>query len=120
MQHVREHEFVDVLGTVAEMRSHRLSMVQTEVSREPPSCSSAVHQGLPAPALTAPPPLPPPLPPPPSLLLLLFPFLLLLFLLPPVQEQYVFIHQCVLLMWQKMKQQLSITSDVIYENTSKT
>lgn len=36
-----------------------------------------------------------------------------------VQEQYVFIHQCVLLMWQKKKQQ-SITSDVIYENASKT
>ncbi|TKS90377.1 Receptor-type tyrosine-protein phosphatase O [Collichthys lucidus] len=34
-------------------------------------------------------------------------------------EQYVFIHQCVLLMWQKKKQQ-SITSDVIYENASKT
>lgn len=30
-----------------------------------------------------------------------------------------FIHQCVLLMWQKKKQQ-SITSDVIYENASKT
>ncbi len=36
-----------------------------------------------------------------------------------LQEQYVFIHQCVLLMWQKKKQQ-SITSDVIYENASKT
>uniref|UniRef100_A0A3Q1H3B0 protein-tyrosine-phosphatase n=1 Tax=Anabas testudineus TaxID=64144 RepID=A0A3Q1H3B0_ANATE len=64
MQHIREHEFVDILGMVSEMRSHRLSMVQTE-------------------------------------------------------EQYVFIHQCVLLMWQKKKQQ-SITSDVIYENASKT
>ncbi|XP_024140158.1 receptor-type tyrosine-protein phosphatase O isoform X1 [Oryzias melastigma] len=64
MQHMREHEFVDILGMVSEMRSHRLSMVQTE-------------------------------------------------------EQYVFIHQCVLLMWQKKKQQ-SITSDVIYENASKT
>ncbi|XP_062238285.1 receptor-type tyrosine-protein phosphatase O isoform X1 [Platichthys flesus] len=64
MQHIREHEFADVLGLVSEMRSHRLSMVQTE-------------------------------------------------------EQYVFIHQCVLLMWQK-KKQLSITSDVIYENASKT
>uniref|UniRef100_A0A8C6UZN2 Protein tyrosine phosphatase receptor type O n=1 Tax=Neogobius melanostomus TaxID=47308 RepID=A0A8C6UZN2_9GOBI len=63
MQHIREHEFVDILGMVSEMRSHRLSMVQTE-------------------------------------------------------EQYVFIHQCVLLMWQKKKQ--SITSDVIYENASKT
>lgn len=31
MQHIREHEFVDVLGMVSEMRSHRLSMVQTEV-----------------------------------------------------------------------------------------
>ncbi|KAL2102898.1 hypothetical protein ACEWY4_002066 [Coilia grayii] len=63
MQHIREHEFVDVLGLVSEMRSHRLSMVQTE-------------------------------------------------------EQYVFIHQCVLLMWKKKKQQ-SVTSDVIYENVSK-
>ncbi|XP_063762021.1 receptor-type tyrosine-protein phosphatase O isoform X2 [Eleginops maclovinus] len=64
MQHIREHEFADILGMVSEMRSHRLSMVQTE-------------------------------------------------------EQYVFIHQCVLLMWQKKKQQ-SLTSDVIYENASKT
>ncbi|KAK5601915.1 hypothetical protein CRENBAI_019096 [Crenichthys baileyi] len=64
MQHIREHEFVDILGMVSEMRSHRLSMVQTE-------------------------------------------------------EQYIFIHQCVHLMWQK-KKQLSITSDVIYENASKT
>uniref|UniRef100_A0A669CM16 Protein tyrosine phosphatase receptor type O n=1 Tax=Oreochromis niloticus TaxID=8128 RepID=A0A669CM16_ORENI len=64
MQHIREHEYVDILGMVSEMRSHRLSMVQTE-------------------------------------------------------EQYVFIHQCVMLMWQKKKQQ-SITSDVIYENASKT
>ncbi|XP_061570376.1 receptor-type tyrosine-protein phosphatase O-like isoform X1 [Cololabis saira] len=64
MQHIREHEFVDILGMVSEMRSHRLSMVQTE-------------------------------------------------------EQYVFIHQCVLLMWQKKKQQ-SISSDVIYENAGKT
>uniref|UniRef100_A0A3Q3WFT3 Uncharacterized protein n=1 Tax=Mola mola TaxID=94237 RepID=A0A3Q3WFT3_MOLML len=64
MQHIREHEFADILGMVSEMRSQRLSMVQTE-------------------------------------------------------EQYVFIHQCVLLMWQKKKQQ-SITSDVIYENASKT
>ncbi|XP_045895053.1 receptor-type tyrosine-protein phosphatase O isoform X2 [Micropterus dolomieu] len=64
MQHIREHEFADILGMVSEMRSHRLSMVQTE-------------------------------------------------------EQYVFIHQCVMLMWQKKKQQ-SITSDVIYENASKT
>lgn len=31
MQHIREHEFADVLGMVSEMRSHRLSMVQTEV-----------------------------------------------------------------------------------------
>ncbi|CAL8323062.1 unnamed protein product [Lota lota] len=64
MQHIREHEYADILGMVSEMRSHRLSMVQTE-------------------------------------------------------EQYVFIHQCVLLMWKKKKQQ-SITSDVIYENVSKT
>ncbi|XP_077399781.1 receptor-type tyrosine-protein phosphatase O [Vanacampus margaritifer] len=66
MQHIREHEFVDILGMVSEMRSHRLSMVQTE-------------------------------------------------------EQYVFIHQCVLLMWQKKKQQQqSLASDVIYENAGKT
>ncbi|XDV24269.1 hypothetical protein PO909_028490, partial [Leuciscus waleckii] len=63
MQHIQEHEYVDVLGLVSDMRSHRLSMVQTE-------------------------------------------------------EQYVFIHQCVLLMWKK-KKQLSHTSDVIYENVSK-
>uniref|UniRef100_A0A4W4FQJ7 Protein-tyrosine-phosphatase n=1 Tax=Electrophorus electricus TaxID=8005 RepID=A0A4W4FQJ7_ELEEL len=63
MQHIREHEYVDILGMVSEMRSHRLSMVQTE-------------------------------------------------------EQYVFIHQCVLLMWKKKKQQ-SLTSDVIYENVTK-
>lgn len=31
MQHIREHEFADILGMVSEMRSHRLSMVQTEV-----------------------------------------------------------------------------------------
>ncbi|XP_077565336.1 receptor-type tyrosine-protein phosphatase O isoform X2 [Stigmatopora nigra] len=48
MQHIREQDFADVLGLVSEMRSHRLSMVQTE-------------------------------------------------------EQYVFIHQCVLLMWHKKK-----------------
>lgn len=36
------------------------------------------------------------------------------------QEQYVFIHQCVLLMWQKKQQQQSITSDVIYENAGNT
>uniref|UniRef100_A0A672NG68 protein-tyrosine-phosphatase n=1 Tax=Sinocyclocheilus grahami TaxID=75366 RepID=A0A672NG68_SINGR len=63
MQHIQEHEYVDVLGLVSDMRSHRLSMVQTE-------------------------------------------------------EQYVFIHQCVLLMWKKKKQQTH-TSDVIYENVSK-
>ncbi|XP_062339547.1 receptor-type tyrosine-protein phosphatase O isoform X1 [Osmerus eperlanus] len=64
MQHIREHEFADILGMVSEMRSNRLSMVQTE-------------------------------------------------------EQYVFIHQCVMLMWKKKKLQ-SLTSDVIYENVSKT
>ncbi|XP_035257894.1 receptor-type tyrosine-protein phosphatase O isoform X3 [Anguilla anguilla] len=63
MQHIREHEFADILGLVSQMRSHRLCMVQTE-------------------------------------------------------EQYVFIHQCVQLMWRKKKQQ-SITSDVIYENVTK-
>ncbi|XP_069084560.1 receptor-type tyrosine-protein phosphatase O isoform X2 [Pleurodeles waltl] len=63
MQHIRDHEFVDILGLVGELRSHRMSMVQTE-------------------------------------------------------EQYVFIHQCVLLMWKKKKQQFCI-SDVIYENVNK-
>ncbi|XP_036764908.2 receptor-type tyrosine-protein phosphatase O isoform X2 [Manis pentadactyla] len=63
LQHVRDHEFVDILGLVSEMRSYRMSMVQTE-------------------------------------------------------EQYIFIHQCVRLMWVKKKQRLCI-SDVIYENVSK-
>lgn len=31
LQHIREHEFVDILGLVSEMRSYRMSMVQTEV-----------------------------------------------------------------------------------------
>lgn len=39
MQHIREHEFVDILGMVSEMRSHRLSMVQTEVRYIPPAHS---------------------------------------------------------------------------------
>ncbi|KAK2832490.1 hypothetical protein Q7C36_015952 [Tachysurus vachellii] len=30
MQHIREHEYADILGMVSDMRSHRLSMVQTE------------------------------------------------------------------------------------------
>ncbi|KAE8612935.1 hypothetical protein XENTR_v10007507 [Xenopus tropicalis] len=30
MQHIRDHEFVDILGLVSELRSHRMSMVQTE------------------------------------------------------------------------------------------
>lgn len=34
------------------------------------------------------------------------------------QEQYIFIHQCVQLMWLKKKKQFCI-SDVIYENVSK-
>ncbi|KAL4659361.1 receptor-type tyrosine-protein phosphatase O [Arapaima gigas] len=63
MQHIREHDFVDVLGLVGEMRSHRLCMVQTE-------------------------------------------------------EQYVFIHQCVQLMCRKKRQQ-TVSSDVIYENVTK-
>ncbi|XP_041111287.1 receptor-type tyrosine-protein phosphatase O-like [Polyodon spathula] len=63
LQHIREHDFVDILGLVAEMRSHRLSMVQTE-------------------------------------------------------EQYVFIHQCVKLMWRKRKQ-IHSAGEIIYENTSK-
>uniref|UniRef100_A0A663MVF9 Receptor-type tyrosine-protein phosphatase O n=1 Tax=Athene cunicularia TaxID=194338 RepID=A0A663MVF9_ATHCN len=63
LQHIHDHEFVDILGLVSDMRSYRMSMVQTE-------------------------------------------------------EQYIFIHQCVQLMWQKKKQQFCI-SDVIYENVSK-
>ncbi|XP_012518232.1 PREDICTED: LOW QUALITY PROTEIN: receptor-type tyrosine-protein phosphatase O [Propithecus coquereli] len=63
LQHIRDHEFVDILGLVSEMRSYRMSMVQTE-------------------------------------------------------EQYIFIHQCVQLMWMKKKQQFCI-SDVIYENVTK-
>uniref|UniRef100_A0A8B9S3A2 Receptor-type tyrosine-protein phosphatase O n=1 Tax=Apteryx owenii TaxID=8824 RepID=A0A8B9S3A2_APTOW len=63
LQHIRDHEFVDILGLVSDMRSYRMSMVQTE-------------------------------------------------------EQYIFIHHCVQLMWQKKKQQFCI-SDVIYENVSK-
>lgn len=100
MQHIREHEFADILGMVSEMRSHRLSMVQTEVSSSPLR-GPAHHVNVPprgvfitSPVLTS-------------------------NSSSSVQEQYVFIHQCVLLMWQKKKQQ-SITSDVIYENASKT
>ncbi|KAG9490911.1 hypothetical protein GDO78_006308 [Eleutherodactylus coqui] len=63
MQHIRDHEFVDVLGLVGEMRSYRMSMVQTE-------------------------------------------------------EQFIFLHHCVQLMWKKKKQQFRI-SDVIYENVYK-
>nr|XP_033808014.1 receptor-type tyrosine-protein phosphatase O isoform X2 [Geotrypetes seraphini] len=62
MQHIQDHEFIDILGLVSELRSHRMSMVQTE-------------------------------------------------------EQYVFIHQCVQLIWKKKQQQFCI-SDVIYENVS--
>ncbi|XP_031794203.1 receptor-type tyrosine-protein phosphatase O isoform X2 [Sarcophilus harrisii] len=63
LQHVCDHEYVDILGLVSDMRSYRMSMVQTE-------------------------------------------------------EQYIFIHQCVQLMWMKKKRQFCI-SDVIYENVSK-
>ncbi|KAG8438509.1 hypothetical protein GDO86_004901 [Hymenochirus boettgeri] len=63
MQQIRDHEFVDILGLLSEMRSYRMSMVQTE-------------------------------------------------------EQFIFIHQCVQLMWKKKRQQFCI-SDVIYENVSK-
>lgn len=31
LQHIHDHEFVDILGLVSDMRSHRMSMVQTEV-----------------------------------------------------------------------------------------
>ncbi|XP_029453227.1 receptor-type tyrosine-protein phosphatase O isoform X2 [Rhinatrema bivittatum] len=62
MQHIRDHEFIDILGLVGELRSYRMSMVQTE-------------------------------------------------------EQYVFIHQCVQLLWKKKQQQFRI-SDVIYENVA--
>ncbi|XP_073506703.1 receptor-type tyrosine-protein phosphatase O isoform X2 [Phyllobates terribilis] len=63
MQHIRDHEFVDVLSLVGELRSYRMSMVQTE-------------------------------------------------------EQFIFLHHCVQLMWKKKKQQFRI-SDVIYENVHK-
>ena len=43
MQHIREHEFADILGMVSEMRSHRLSMVQTEVSPLTLTVSSSVY-----------------------------------------------------------------------------
>lgn len=33
MQHICEHDYTDILGVVAEMRAHRLCMVQTEVRR---------------------------------------------------------------------------------------
>ncbi|XP_030071123.1 receptor-type tyrosine-protein phosphatase O isoform X2 [Microcaecilia unicolor] len=62
MQHIQDHEFIDILGLVSELRSYRMSMVQTE-------------------------------------------------------EQYIFIHQCVQLIWKKKQQQFCI-SDVIYENVS--
>ncbi|XP_007902372.2 receptor-type tyrosine-protein phosphatase O [Callorhinchus milii] len=62
MQHIHEHEYVDILGLVSEMRMYRTSMVQTE-------------------------------------------------------EQYIFIHRCVQLMWKKKRQQYN-SSDVIYENVS--
>ncbi|KAM4036979.1 receptor-type tyrosine-protein phosphatase O isoform 2-T2 [Anomaloglossus baeobatrachus] len=63
MQHIRDHEFVDVLGLVGELRSYRMCMVQTE-------------------------------------------------------EQFIFLHHCIQLMWKKKKQQFRI-SDVIYENVHK-
>ncbi|KAH0617104.1 hypothetical protein JD844_028760, partial [Phrynosoma platyrhinos] len=31
LQHIRDHEFVDILGLVSDMRSYRMSMVQTEI-----------------------------------------------------------------------------------------
>ncbi|KAI4891777.1 hypothetical protein NFI96_017333 [Prochilodus magdalenae] len=82
MQHIREHEYADILGMVSEMRSHRLSMVQTETMMSKEYSYSFKTNGS------------------------------------SVQEQYVFIHQCVLLMWKKKKQQ-SLSSDVIYENVTK-
>ncbi|OXB57581.1 hypothetical protein ASZ78_008290, partial [Callipepla squamata] len=90
LQHIRDHEFVDILGLVSDMRSYRMSMVQTEVGccvnslwcKSFVSCKNANS------------------------------------LDSFFQEQYIFIHQCVQLMWQKKKQQFCI-SDVIYENVSK-
>lgn len=35
LQHIRDHEFVDILGLVSDMRSYRMSMVQTEVGSVP-------------------------------------------------------------------------------------
>ncbi|XP_068162464.1 receptor-type tyrosine-protein phosphatase O isoform X2 [Antennarius striatus] len=43
MQHIREHEFADVLGLVSDLRSHRLSMVQTEVSPPEPGQGSRLR-----------------------------------------------------------------------------
>lgn len=43
MQHIREHEFVDILGMVSDMRSHRLSMVQTEVRTGPGFSTQHTH-----------------------------------------------------------------------------
>ncbi|KAM4748652.1 receptor-type tyrosine-protein phosphatase O isoform 1-T1 [Rhinophrynus dorsalis] len=63
MQHIRDHEFVDILGLVGELRSYRMSMVQTE-------------------------------------------------------EQFIFLHQCVQLMWKKKKERFCM-NDVIYENVTK-
>ncbi|OXB80485.1 UNVERIFIED_CONTAM: hypothetical protein H355_004318, partial [Colinus virginianus] len=90
LQHIRDHEFVDILGLVSDMRSYRMSMVQTEVGCCVNSlwCESFVSCKN-ANSLDS-----------------------------FFQEQYIFIHQCVQLMWQKKKQQFCI-SDVIYENVSK-
>ena len=35
LQHVEEHDFIDVFGLVSEMRQHRNHMIQTEVHMKP-------------------------------------------------------------------------------------
>ena len=34
LQHIREHNEIDIFGTVLEMRNYRCNMVQTEVSED--------------------------------------------------------------------------------------
>ncbi|XP_032804647.1 receptor-type tyrosine-protein phosphatase O-like isoform X1 [Petromyzon marinus] len=62
IQHVRKHEFVDILGLVADMRRHRPAMVQTE-------------------------------------------------------DQYLFVHKCVLAMWRERKWQ-EPSYAIVFENMS--
>lgn len=43
-QHVNDHDFVDIYGLVAELRSERMCMVQNLVRRVFEFCSSAVKK----------------------------------------------------------------------------